>query len=96
MKNYVEQMVCEIEKKLSEKLETEIVVGFDFEAITLHYTNSMNVLGVSVTTEKICIDNDIRCSFEIGMNYSDLIYDEYEDEYIFKYENGMSISIALI
>lgn len=84
-----------IEKELAEKDTIHINVSIECEEIHLQNCHNLEVTEVEETEDTITLETDV-IPFTIGKNYTELSFDEYENEYTFKYENGVVISITII
>jgi len=84
-----------ITKELEEKYTFNIVVSIECTSIHLQNCHNLEVIKVEETETTIDIDTSDMC-FTIGKNYTELSYNEYENEYTFNYENGVVITITII
>ena len=82
-------------KELTEKELINITVSIECAEIHLKNCHDLEVTKVEETENTLKLVTDIL-TFEIGKNYTELSFDEYENEYTFKYENGVVISITII
>lgn len=89
------QFINEITKALEEKYSINIIVSIEYPTICLQSCYDLEIYEINETETTIDID-DGEMGFKFGKNYTEVIYDEYENEYTFKYENGVVISITII
>ena len=89
------QFVNAITKKLEEKYTFGIVVSIECPSIHLFNCHTLEVTEIEETETTFDIDTSEMC-FKIGKNYTEISYDEYEDEYTFRYENSVVITVAII
>ena len=89
------QFLNAIAKKLEKEYTVAIVVSIECPSIYLFDCHSFDVIKIDETKTTIDIDTTDMC-FKIGKNYIDIFYDEIEDEYTFRYENDVIITVAII
>ena len=91
MKNFVNA----INEKLENEYSFNVTVSIECPSICLQNCHTLEVFGIEENETSVVIDDE-EMSFSIGKNYTEVLYDEYEDEYTFKYENGVVLTVAII
>lgn len=89
------QFINAINSKLNEKYSFKIMVSVMCSSIHLENYHALEIYAVTETETSIVLETE-TLSFSIGNNYTDISYDVYEDAYIFEYENGVVITLAII
>lgn len=91
MKNFVNA----INEKLENEYSFNVTVSIECPTICLQNCHTLEVFGIEETETTIDIDTSDMC-FTIGKNYTELSYNEYENEYTLNYENGVVITVTII
>ena len=91
-----EKMLKEITNRINETDALKIFVGIDCAPIHLKNFHELEITGAEETETGIVFDTAEALTFEIGKNYTAVSYDEYENEYKFEYDNGVTITISLL
>lgn len=89
------QFIDTITKELTEKESINITVSIECAEINLQNCHNLEVEGIEETENTIELATDIL-TFKIGKNYTELSFDEYENEYTFEYVNGVVITVTII
>lgn len=89
-----EKFVTSIKKELAEKETIHINVSIECEGINLQNCHNLDVTEVAESEDVIELETDVL-TFTVGKNYTDLSFDEYENDYAFEYANGVVIHIAM-
>lgn len=88
-----EKFVTSIKEELAEKESIYINVSIECEEINLQNCHNLEVTEIAESEEVIELETDVL-TFTVGKNYTDLSFNEYENDYIFEYANGVVIHIA--
>lgn len=91
----LENMLKTFEERFEEKDEIDIVTSFINESIGLQYTNKMTIVDIQEKENKLEMDTTHGLTVTIGLN-SKISYEEDDDTYFFRYENGTMVIIAII
>ena len=89
------QLIKAFTKKIDERYTFNIIVSIECPTIFLQNVHNLEVSDIQETEHTIDIDTTDMC-FRIGKNYTEISYNEYENEYAFIYENGVVISITIM
>lgn len=89
------QFIKNITKEIEEKYTLNIIVSIECPSIFLQNVHNLEVSDIQETEHTINIDTTDMC-FNIGKNYIEISYNEYENKYTFTYENGVVISITIL
>jgi hypothetical protein len=86
-----------IENKLEEKGgEVTLFVAIDNDTNRIRYTNDLIVFAIRECENTLEFESEQDLTFTLGLNLMSLAYLEYDEEYIFSYEDGTKITISII
>ena len=90
------QLFNEITKVLVENLEINVLVAITCDDIHLTNYHSLTLIEATENETSFRYTTTDLMTFSIGKNVASIDYDEYENEYIMKYNNGITIIVTII